>query len=121
MDGITQFVTIFVVSLILPDSMSWEWFYPYFYAPLFSDLVNLSSYTIQFKLGTPFTPYQQLLGILVLIFFHCVNDSLGVLPAASARFLPAPYQFLMTNPVSPIIDFYPEDFKIGILIVHMQE
>lgn len=50
------------------SSVSWEWFYPYFYAPLFSDLVNLSSYKISFSLGSPFTPYQQLLG-----YFACVR------------------------------------------------
>ena len=66
-----------------------------------------------------FYPLPTTFGYFSLLLFSIcrANSILGVLPAASARFLPAPYQFLMTNPMSPIIDFYPEDFKVGILIV----
>lgn len=56
---------------------SWDWFYPYHYAPMASDLVDLGSVNVEFSLGQPFLPYQQLL---------------AVLPAASAKLLPAPYQ-----------------------------
>ena len=33
---------------------SWDWFYPDFYAPLPSDLTNLTSYEINFSLGKPY-------------------------------------------------------------------
>ena len=36
---------------------------------------------------------------------------MGVFPAASRHTLPAPCQHLMTDPHSPIIDFYPERFE----------
>lgn len=35
-----------------------------------------------------------------------------MLPAASRRHLPAPFQALMTERASPILDFYPTDFSI---------
>jgi hypothetical protein len=65
------------------------------------DLVNLPSYKLEFSLGTPFYPFQQLM---------------GVLPAASKTLLPVPYQELMTRATSPIIDFYPEEFKVLLLL-----
>lgn len=37
---------------------------------------------------------------------------MGVLPDRSKRIVPTPYHDLMTNPDSPIIDFYPRDFDL---------
>lgn len=52
---------------------------------------------MDFHLGQPFRPYQQLM---------------GVLPDRSKTIVPTPYHDLMTNPASPIIDFYPRDFDL---------
>ncbi|ORZ37096.1 XRN 5'-3' exonuclease N-terminus-domain-containing protein [Catenaria anguillulae PL171] len=77
---------------------SWGWFYPYHYSPHISDLVqvDLSRVSVDFDFGKPFLPFEQLM---------------GVLPAFSRSHLPDPLQELMTDPNSPIIDFYPTEFE----------
>lgn len=74
---------------------SWAWFYPHHYAPFISDVHDFKHLTIDFELGKPFLPFQQLL---------------SVLPAASRQHLPSAYHNLMTDPNSPVFDFYPANF-----------
>ena len=57
--------------------VSWGWFYPFHYSPMISDMTDLAGITCSFERGQPFSPYQQLL---------------AVLPAASSKLLPKPYQ-----------------------------
>ncbi|XP_071346640.1 5'-3' exoribonuclease 1 isoform X2 [Trachinotus anak] len=75
---------------------SWSWYYPNHYAPFLSDIKNISGLKLTFDLGKPFMPFQQLL---------------AVLPAASMELLPECYRHLMTSESSPIIEYYPLDFK----------
>ncbi|UKZ70318.1 uncharacterized protein TrAtP1_011304 [Trichoderma atroviride] len=76
---------------------SWPWFYAYHYAPLTSDVTKGLGADLNFKLGQPFKPNEQLM---------------GVLPDRSKKIVPAVYHDLMTNANSPIIDFYPRDFEL---------
>ncbi|XP_070609455.1 5'-3' exoribonuclease 1 isoform X3 [Erythrolamprus reginae] len=75
---------------------SWSWYYPFHYAPYLSDICNINELKIYLDLGKPFMPFEQLL---------------AVLPAASKDLLPKCYQHLMTSEESPIIEYYPTEFK----------
>ncbi|GFY63149.1 5'-3' exoribonuclease 2 [Trichonephila inaurata madagascariensis] len=78
---------------------SWNWYFPYHYAPFASDFVNIGDIKINFDLGKPFNPLEQLM---------------AVFPAASKQHVPTPWGDLMSDPDSPIIDFYPTDFKVDL-------
>ena len=78
---------------------SWGWFYPEHYAPYASDIRGFKDMKIEFEMGKPFLPFQQLL---------------AVLPPYSKKHLPQAYHNLMTLPTSPIIDFYPTNFDLDL-------
>ncbi|XP_008193749.1 5'-3' exoribonuclease 1 isoform X2 [Tribolium castaneum] len=75
---------------------SWSWFYPHHYSPYISDIKGFSDLKIDFELGKPFKPYEQLL---------------AVLPPASKKLLPECYHSLMTDDNSLIKSYYPEEFQ----------
>ena len=66
---------------------------------MLSDLTSLPKIfdEINFELGQPLTPFQQLMGCL---------------PPASGVLVPPLYRKLMMEPDSPIIGFYPIDFQV---------
>ena len=76
---------------------SWPWFYQYHYSPMISDVSKGLRADMDFTLGQPFHPYEQLM---------------GVLPDRSKKIVPEVYHELMTSKDSPIIDFYPRDFEL---------
>ena len=78
---------------------SWTWYYPYHYAPFAADFVELDKMSISFEKGTPFKPFEQLM---------------GVLPAASNHAIPEVFRSLMSDEDSDIIDFYPTDFPLDL-------
>lgn len=49
---------------------SWRWHYPYRYAPLASSLVkvDLTTVRLNFDIGTPFTPLEQLMYVQIALF-----------------------------------------------------
>lgn len=76
---------------------SWPWYFQYHYSPMISDVRKGLGANMDFKLGQPFHPFQQLM---------------GVLPDRSKSIVPEAYHDLMTNKDSPIYDFYPRDFQL---------
>lgn len=78
---------------------SWEWYYPYHYAPFAADFVDLGKMTINFAKGRISRPFEQLM---------------SVLPAASRHAIPEVFHPLMTEEDSDILDFYPEEFEIDL-------
>jgi 5'-3' exoribonuclease 2 len=78
---------------------SWNWFYPYHYAPFASDLGQVKISEVKLELGEPYKPFNQLM---------------SVLPPDSAHALPTAYAELMTSANSMIADFYPTNFKIDL-------
>jgi 5'-3' exonuclease len=81
--------------------VSWEWYYPYHYGPMLSDLVGidtmLNEITFDGKMGKPLHPFEQLMACM---------------PPSHADLLPEPYRAFMTDPNSIISDFYPQSFTI---------
>ena len=75
---------------------SWPWYYKYHYAPRISDVKKGLKVKINFQLGEPVRPFEQLM---------------AVLPARSQNLVPIPYRKLMTDEHSPIKDFYPKEVE----------
>ncbi|KAI1004139.1 5'-3' exoribonuclease 2 [Podosphaera aphanis] len=78
---------------------SWDWYYPYHYAPFAADFVNIGNLKMSFEKGRIFRPFEQLM---------------GVLPAGSRQAIPKEFHHLMTSQDSEIIDFYPETFTVDL-------
>ena len=90
---------IWCLAYYYKGCISWGWFYPFHYGPMLSDLTNLPKMfkEIEFDLGAPLSPFEQLMGCL---------------PPASSMLVPKLYRWLMSSPNSPIIQFYPENFEV---------
>lgn len=81
---------------------SWSWYYNYHYGPMLSDLVGIKELLAEVNfegknVGKPLKPFEQLMGCM---------------PPSSAGLLPEPYRCLMTDPDSPLAEFYPRSFIV---------
>lgn len=87
-----------VLAYYFKGCPDWQWFYPFHYSPFAEDMRSIMNIQLNFNSNAPpFKPLEQLM---------------GVFPEKSASALPASWRKLMSDPDSPIIDFYPTDFKI---------
>eukprot|EP01062_Namystynia_karyoxenos_P081624 TRINITY_DN9004_c5_g1_i1.p1 TRINITY_DN9004_c5_g1~~TRINITY_DN9004_c5_g1_i1.p1 ORF type:complete len:1007 (+),score=289.56 TRINITY_DN9004_c5_g1_i1:76-3096(+) len=88
-----------VLRYYYQGTAAWGWFYPFHYAPFAQDLCEaaLNFQAPVMELGEPLAPYEQLM---------------GVMPPRSRAALPKEYHWLMDDPSSPILDFFPMDFLV---------
>lgn len=87
-----------VLAYYYKGCSDWQWFYPFHYAPFAEDMRSIMNIKLDFNSkAPPFKPLEQLM---------------GVFPEKSASALPGSWRKLMSSPDSPIIDFYPTNFKI---------
>lgn len=86
-----------VLHYYYQGTASWDWYYPYHFAPFAADFTDVANMDIKFELGAPAKPFEQLM---------------SVFPAASAKHIPEPFHHLMMQEDSPILDFYPSEFQI---------
>lgn len=103
---LTEFVRgmIWVLHYYLFGVPSWDWYFPYHYAPCASDIPILgiderAVYAPFDRNKEPFKPLIQLM---------------SVLPPQSAHALPPTMAFLMTSPESELHEFYPTKFKVDL-------
>mgnify|MGYP001033075839 FL=1 len=92
---------VWVLRYYYQGCCSWEWFYPFYHAPLAEQVVGVGEFFpdgIHWEdPGKPFAPFEQLM---------------GVFPADSSHAIPNTYRWLMTSPESPILEYYPRDFEV---------
>ena len=96
-----------VLSYYYTETHSWGSWYRYIGTPLFQDIAFYMKHLDKFptepeenKKMTPYSAYEQLL---------------MVLPKSSYDLLPEPLGKYMIDPNSPIIQYYPEKFKVNLL------
>jgi 5'-3' exonuclease len=79
---------------------SWTWYFPYNYGPFMDDLYRCTSYKYTPFIQTkPLEPFEQLL---------------AVIPPQSNKLLPPTLRKLMSSELSPMIKYYPKQFKIDL-------
>lgn len=81
------------------DLTDWRWYYPFETGPSLKDLVEyfIDLNAIQLPKNKPYKPLEQMM---------------LVLPSSSQNLLPKTYASLMTQPNSPLLQYYPIDFNV---------
>jgi small-conductance mechanosensitive channel len=59
-----RFIIIIIIIFILIGCVSWDWYYPFHYAPFINEVMNFGDLNINFPPSTPFFPFEQLLAVL---------------------------------------------------------
>ncbi|RIA92462.1 XRN 5'-3' exonuclease N-terminus-domain-containing protein [Glomus cerebriforme] len=81
------------------DCPSWKFYYSHHKSPSIQDILNYvhaEDFDQTFKEDTPMRPFEQLMCII---------------PPVCNYLLPEPFRGLLTDPESPIIEYYPKNFN----------
>lgn len=82
---------------------SWTYCYPYRTSPPIKTIIDHfdeKHFDVQFEKDIVLSPFEQLM---------------YVMPAQSCRLLPYGLQDMMTDPESPLVEYYPSRFKLDVL------
>jgi 5'-3' exoribonuclease 1 len=96
-----------ILSYYYTESHSWGHWYRYTGAPLFQDLAFYMAKLEAF----PTEPLEQ----RKMTSYSAYEQLLMVLPKSSYDLLPEPLGKYMIDPKSPIVQYYPEKFKVNLL------
>jgi 5'-3' exonuclease len=89
-----------VITYYCEGIPSWNWYFPYNYAPLLDDLYRCSGYVYcPYLPSKPLEPFEQLL---------------AVLPPQSNQLLPKPLRSVMISKASPLCIYYPETIEVDV-------
>lgn len=96
---------VWILNYYYQGCISWNWYYQYLHAPTAVDLVHHLNDKENWKhihlpKGQPYKPLEQLM---------------IVLPPQSNHLLPKAYGDMMEKDNSPVIEYYPKDFKLDTL------
>eukprot|EP01065_Artemidia_motanka_P018099 TRINITY_DN21439_c0_g1_i1.p1 TRINITY_DN21439_c0_g1~~TRINITY_DN21439_c0_g1_i1.p1 ORF type:complete len:1005 (+),score=243.66 TRINITY_DN21439_c0_g1_i1:69-3017(+) len=89
-----------IMRYYFQGTASWDWFYPYHYAPFAADICDVALEWVQPEpapIGVAGRPFDQLVGLL---------------PPSSRHALPHRYRWLMTEKTSPVAEHFSEDFHV---------
>jgi hypothetical protein len=106
---------------LLQGCSSWEWYFPYHYAPFASDFINIGDIKNEFPSGTrPFKPLEQLMSVFPAASRQHVPDPWGELMIGNADIVSSQCSLIkfsqeITKPKTPkvhVIYFCGSDLKI---------
>jgi 5'-3' exonuclease len=99
-----------IYSYYFYDIPSWDWYYPYHYAPFMVDLASIKEFPITFNPGRPLKPLEQLLNVLPKLSKDLLPECLGSIFDQFKEYYPTEFKLDMFQKIMdwqaiPILPF----------------